>query len=146
MKNKVLTRGLAVLLSLAILGVIAAIVYNVAAKHKQEHFTEFYLLGTTGKAEDYTVSATSGQETLVKIGVHNEEGIATGYWIEVRINGVISHEINLPVLSDGQVWESTDKVTFTAPGSGQTAEFYLYRLIDSKPYLGPLRLRVNVVQ
>jgi uncharacterized membrane protein len=138
--RKVLT----IVLVLVVLGAIGAIVYNSINPSHKKTLTEFYLLGASGKAEGYTTTAKVGVPVTVTLGIHNEENISTTYRIEVKINGVKTQDIGPVALADGQTWEESAGVTFTAPGNNQTAEFYLYISDGTEPYLSPLKLNVDV--
>ena len=65
--DKILTA----VLIISILLVISVTVYVIAVPKGGEKFTEFYVLGPGGKAEDYPINLTVGEEGEVIIGVVN---------------------------------------------------------------------------
>lgn len=49
-----------------------------------ERFTEFYILGPEGLAENYPRQAIVGQPVTVTVGITNQEGTPASYRVEVR--------------------------------------------------------------
>ena len=129
-----------------LLAVIGAIGYVLAAPKVGERFTEFYVLGTDGKATGYPSELEVGEKGIVTIGIVNHEYEAVSYRVEVRINGAKSSAIEPIVLQHEEVWE--EQVSFVPEGAGenQEVEFLLYKNGDTEPYLKPLRLWLNVVE
>lgn len=76
-------RALTVILVIAILVVLVSLVYVIALPRTGEKFTEFYLLGPTGKAEGYPRNLTTQDNATVILGVANHEGRPVNYTIEV---------------------------------------------------------------
>jgi len=76
-------RALTAILIIAILVVIAALVYVIAMPKTGETFTEFYLLGPSGKATDYPKNLTLNEDAAVIIGVANHESRLMNYTIEI---------------------------------------------------------------
>ena len=81
-ENKV-DRALTVILVVVILVVIVSLIYVIALPRTGETFTEFYLLGPTGKAEGYPQNLTTQQNATVIIGVANHESHPVNYTIEI---------------------------------------------------------------
>jgi len=81
-ENKV-DRALTIILIIAILIVIASLIYVITVPKTGETFTEFYLLGPTGKAEGYPRNLTINQTATVTIGIANHENQVINYTIEV---------------------------------------------------------------
>ena len=81
------TSGLDKLLSWVLLiAVVAAIgltIFLTQLPPREDPFTEFYLLGNDGIAEDYLYDLRAGRGEPVIIGVTNHEGVATSYVVEV---------------------------------------------------------------
>jgi uncharacterized membrane protein len=112
-KNRV-DRVLTVILAIAILVVLASLIYVIALPRTGEKFTEFYLLGPTGKAEGYPQNLTTQQNATVIIGVANHEGHPVNYTIEIWL-------INQTTLNNetsyNQMWYLT---TMTTPLPSQS--------------------------
>jgi uncharacterized membrane protein len=108
-----------------------------------ERFTEFYVLGPEGLAENYPRQAAPGQTLSVTAGIANREGQPATYRIAVQVDGQAIGAAGPVTLADDQVWEGT--VTYALPRAGddQQVEFLLYRDGDAQPYRR-LRLWINV--
>jgi len=76
-------RALTVILVIAILVVLASLIYVIVLPKTGEQFTEFYLLGPTGKAEGYPHNLTIQENATVIIGVANHEQKPMTYTIEI---------------------------------------------------------------
>jgi len=139
-----LNKALSVVLMLAILVTIGALVYVITTPHVGERFTEFYILGPEGKAENYPTEVVLGEEAKVILGIVNRECEEVIYWVDVRIDEVINEEIGPLVLAHEEKWEQ--KVSFAPQevGEEQEVEFQLYKEGDSKTY-HTLDLWIDVV-
>jgi uncharacterized membrane protein len=140
-----LSKALSIALIAVILVAIGAIVYLVAVPHVGDRFTEFYILGPDGKAEDYPREVKVGQEARVILGMVNHEYENTSYDIEITTDGLRNKEIGPIVLAHQGKWE--EKVSFmpTRVGENQKVEFLLYKNGQVEPYLS-LRLWIDVKQ
>lgn len=146
-KWKPVDRLLSVVLVLAVLGATGVIVYNVLNPRSQEYFTEFYMLGITGKAESYVRDVTVNKPVDVTMGVISHENAQNIYRIRITIDGEQVDEAGPIALAPGEKWESNIEFTSTKVGDNQKVEFYLYRNEETAPYLDtPLRLWVNVAR
>ena len=138
-----LSRVLSVVLVLAIMGTIGAIVYLAITPHIGEKFTEFYILGLQGKAEDYPTDIVLGEEARVILGIVNQEYEEVSYRVEVRIDKATNKKIGPVVLPHEQKWEQAISFTPTKVGEDQKVEFVLYKHGQEEPCL-TLRLWINV--
>jgi uncharacterized membrane protein len=80
-----LDRALTVFLIISILLSVATLAYVVVSPKEGEHFTEFYLLGPGGRADNYTTNYTVGQSGTVIVGVVNHEYRPVNYTMEVKL-------------------------------------------------------------
>ncbi|MFC2040837.1 DUF1616 domain-containing protein [Chloroflexota bacterium] len=134
---------LSVILSVAILVSIATVVYVIATPKAGERFTEFYILGLEGKAENYPGELVAGEEAKVMVGLVNHEHEMVSYRLEVRMNGVRNNEVGPLVVGHNEKWEELVGFTPHAAGDNQKVEFLLYKNGESKAYL-TLHLWVSV--
>ena len=99
-----LKKALSVILVIAIIGTIVAISYYLVIQKTPQKFTEFYILGLNGMADDYpshltmnggqvseitygdTTFETTNGDGLVNLGIVNEEQQSTVYTVEMFIN------------------------------------------------------------
>jgi len=142
---------LSVVLVVAILGAIGTLGYAIAAPRVGEEFTEFYILGPHGKAENYPTELKVGEEGKVIMGIVNHEQEWASYKVEVwidgekatlRIDGEDRDEIIVELENEGK-WEKKVGLVPQKAGEEQKVEFVLYK--DGEPYLEePLHLRIDV--
>jgi uncharacterized membrane protein len=78
-----LDTSLTILLAVAIVIALAALLYVLVTPKTGERFTEFYLLGPTGKATEYPRNLTTGENATVIIGLANHEYTLMNYTIEI---------------------------------------------------------------
>jgi uncharacterized membrane protein len=84
-------KSLSIILIVAIFGALGALGYTIAVPKTGEIFSEFYILGFNGKAQDYPTNfiMEKGQVTHVSYGA-GEYDAASG-WGEVTL-GIVNHE------------------------------------------------------
>jgi uncharacterized membrane protein len=138
----------------AILGGLGALGYFVTVPVISERYTEFYILGITGQAQDYPVEyvidngkitqvtysngamdTTSGMG-IVTLGIVNHERQTVDYSVKMNI-GDESISINLdgtttdtlgPIeLKQGEKWEKEIGIVPLHIGENQKVEFLLYK-------------------
>ena len=127
----------------AILGAIGTLGYVIATPRFGERFTEFYILGLEGKAENYPREVVVGQEAKVIVGIINRERETVSYRVEVTIDGIRYNEIDSIVVPHEGKWEREVSFTPAKLGDNQKVEFVLYKKGQSQPYR-LLHLWVNV--
>jgi len=81
-KNR-LDTALIIILGISILIAFATIIYVITTPKNGEPFTEFYLLGPTGKATEYPRNLIIGENASVVIGLANHEYKNINYSIEI---------------------------------------------------------------
>ncbi len=84
-KQGSLDKVLSIILVVAIVGALVTLGYVIAVPKVGERFTELYILGPDGKAEDYPTSLHVGDEGKIILGVVNHEQMLQSY--EVRVRG-----------------------------------------------------------
>ncbi len=104
-KIRWLDLSLNVLLALAILAAIGAIVYTVTAPKTGEKFTEFYILGLEGKAENYPRELKLGEDAGVILGIVNREYEPANYKYAISIDGDTIAEYGPIALENEEKWE-----------------------------------------
>ena len=85
-EQPVLDKVLSIALIASILFAVGSICYVVAMPKVGEQFTEFYILGTDGKAEGYPQELEVGEEGEAIVGVVNHEYQQEKYYVEVRMD------------------------------------------------------------
>ena len=137
---------LSVVLAVTVLGALGALGYVIAVPKVGERFTEFYILGTEGKAVDYPRELAVGEEADVMVGIVNHEYETVSYRVEISIEGVGNDEVGPVVLEDEQKWEGTVSFAPDKAGGNQKVQFILYKNRETEPCLEPLHLWVNVTE
>lgn len=108
-----------------------------------ERFTEFYLLGPGGQAQDYPRQGQVGQPLSVTVGIHNLEGVSASYRVEVHdAQGLIGQAGPLS-LDDGGKNEFLLTITPHQTGDAVEVTFLLFRDHQSQPYRW-LRLNLDI--
>ena len=121
------------ILVLIILGTLGTLGY-VVANPKGKAFTEFYVLGISGKAMDYPKKLGVGEEGMVIVGIVNRENEPVTYRVEVVIDGIKNKEMGLVMLEHGEEWKEVVGFTTNRVGDNQKVEFLLYRQGQSEVY------------
>ena len=142
-----LDRALTIILILSILMSVATLEYVILTPKEGEHFTEFYVLGPQGIADNYTTDYTLGQSGTMIVGIVNHEYRPVNYTMQVRLeNQLLPLPENLQhiTLDHNETWEET--VTFTPPMVGQNMklEFLLFNETDKTTPYRDLHLWINV--
>ena len=137
-------RTFAVILVVAILGAVGMVTYTSTTPKVKEAFTEFYVLGKSGEAENYLTDLKIGVESSLRVGIINHEGEEVNYRIEALINGTRLSESGPITLDDELKSEIEVNVTPVQAGQNQKLEFLLYKGNETKPYLEPIYIWVDV--
>lgn len=159
-----------IVLLVSILGAIGILGYNLATLNTGEKFTEFYILGENGKAQDYPAVfiMENGQVTLIKygnnpeymnggigkvtLGIVNHERQKSNYSVRIKINGKLVNfytrdttvnEITDIVLLQGEKWEQEIGFTPSSSGDNQKVEFLFFRDGNDTPE-DTLQILINV--
>ena len=120
--DKILTAVLIISIVLA----LSVTVYVIVTPKEGEKFTEFYVLGPGGMAEEYPTNLAVGEEGEVIIGVVNHEYANTSYQLEVMLNGEVINEKSFDLVHN-ETWESPFVFRVTRAGEDQKLEFLLYK-------------------
>jgi uncharacterized membrane protein len=133
------------LLVVAIIGAIGTLIYVVHIPGTGGSFTEFYILGPEGKAENYPETLALGEEAKVTLGIVNHENEVTEYIVRIIIAGEKVKEVGPITLADEEKWEQPLSFAPTKVGEDQLVEFRLYKGGSPNVYQAP-RLWINVVK
>jgi uncharacterized membrane protein len=119
-------RILSVVLIISIVLALSVTVYVIVVPKEGEKFTEFYVLGPGGMADDYPTNLTVGEKGEVITGVVNHEYANTSYQLEVILNGELIDEKSI-VLTHNETWEGPFTFKLKKAGEDQKLEFLLYK-------------------
>jgi uncharacterized membrane protein len=144
--NKTKNKALSIFLIVAIVATLGFIIYMVATPQKSEKFTEFYILSSEGKAQDYPKQVILGKPVDILIGVVNHEYQPASYQAKIKVGGIEASEVNIGTLANEGKWEEIISFTPQFAGERQRIDFYLYKNGEDEPYLkDPLRLYIDVI-
>ena len=142
-----LDRTLTIILVLSILLSVATLFYVVVTPKEGEHFTEFYILGPEGKADNYPTNYTLGESGEVIVGVVNHEYRQVNYTMEVRLENKslpLPKDIQQVMLAHNETWEEPLTLTPPVEGKNMKLEFLLFNETDKNTPYRDLHLWINV--
>lgn len=121
---------------------IGMIYFVITTPKIGERFTEFYVLDSAGKADNYQTSLTLGNNTTYLVGVSNHEYSVVNYTVQVALNKSILTSKNT-MLSHNQTWEENVSIVPNKEGTDMKLEFWLFKENNfTEPYR-KLHLWVN---
>jgi len=123
-----LDRVLFSIMIIAIIGAICTLGYYIANPKVDDAFTEFYILGPDGMAEDYPNEIALGEEGEVILGITNHERETMGYNVEILVEGALVNKIGPIELDHGKNWEEMIGFAPQQLGKLQKTEFRLYKI------------------
>jgi len=106
----------------------------VAAPRVGERFTEFYVLGPSGKVEGYPTNLTLGENGTVILGIINNEHMEVNYSTVIRFDNETMGRIDGISLQHEERWEQNVTFTPTKAGEKLKLEFLLYVNGGTEPY------------
>lgn len=142
-----LDRALTIFLILCILASIATLAFVIMAPKTGEIYTQFYILGPDGKADNYPAEFRLGEQKPVIVGIVNNEHRAVTYDFLVALNdssGVSHLYADQVTLADNQTMEKTVSLAPDRAGKNMKVEFLLYADGNMGTPYRELHLWVNV--
>ncbi|AKB76283.1 hypothetical protein MSLAZ_3022 [Methanosarcina lacustris Z-7289] len=142
-----LDKTLTIILVLSILLSVATLFYVVITPKEGEHFTEFYLLGPEGMADNYPTNYTLGESGTVIVGVVNHEYRPVNYTMEVRLENQslpLPEDMQQVTLAHNETWEKPLTLTPPVAGKDMKLDFLLFNETDKNTPYRDLHLWINV--
>ena len=124
---------LALVLTLSVVTVIAAVIYMAGTPGPTEAFTEFYVLGLDQKLGGHPTEVSVNAPVTIILNIVNHEHAEMQYRIEWK-ESQDSTWIASPQLSHGETWKQPYTFTLTKPGKNRPVTLLLYKQGDEKPY------------
>lgn len=124
-----LDKVLTVILVISIVLSICMVAYVIMVPKQGEKFTEFYILGPGGKADNYPTRYALGDQKPVIVGVVNHEYRNITYDLVVALNDSVtvsklySEQLTL---EDNKTWEKKIDLKPDRAGTNMKMEFLLY--------------------
>jgi len=127
-----LDKALTVLLLLSIIISLSVLVYVIVTPKQGEKFTEFYILGPAGKAENYPTALKTGVNATVIIGIVNREYEQINYTLRVLLGNESLRTQGIPLVHNQSY---SAEFTFSPTRNGtEKLSFQLYRNESIEPY------------
>ena len=143
--DNVVTLVLLVSIALSIITIAFVIVFP----QNGEKYTEFYILGPDGIAENYTTEYHLGDSGMFTIGVVNHEQRSVPYNVRVVMNSNSSESTLYTdqfTLADNQTLEKATRIWQNIPGTNMKLEFLLYADGNMNSPYRECHVWVNVTQ
>lgn len=121
-------------LILSIILAIGTLVYVITSPKIGEKFTEFYILGPDGKADNYPTSLISNVSSNITVGIVNHEYSPINYTLQIDINENILTSKELRLVHN-ETWERNITFLPNQQGTDMKLQFLLYKEDNfSSPY------------
>jgi uncharacterized membrane protein len=137
-------RVITIALVIVITGGLGWFGYTIVTPKFGETFTEFYILGPEGKAENYPKELSIGDEATIIVGIINHEGEETEYRVDVLVDNNKIADIGPIVLVNEERWEDNIFLVPEVAGENQKVEFLIYIDTEVEPHVDPLHFWVDV--
>ncbi len=142
-----LDKMLTVILVLSILVSVIMLVYVIVTPKQGEKFTEFYILGPGGMADDYPTELNLSDSKMVIVGIVNHEYDVVDYSLELVLDNELLAQYQETIsLSHNETWERN--VTFSPDRSGEDMklQFLLYKDYNYTAPYRDLHLWIDVLE
>lgn len=140
-KNKI-DRILSVILIFTTILAIGLVYYVITTPKIGEKFTEFYILGPSGKAENYPTELKFGSSATLLTGVVNHEYSSINYTIQIILDKDILSSKKL-VLNHNETWQNNISFVPDKEGNDMKLELLLFKENNFTSPYRELHLWVN---
>jgi uncharacterized membrane protein len=128
------------------IAMVTGMIFFIAATPKiGDRFTEFYILGPEGKAENYSLILKYQNPVTVPVGVVNHEHAPVNYTVQVALDGQVITDTWLR-LNNSETWEKNITFAPDKEGTGIKLEFWLFKEDNFTSPYRELYLWVNVTK
>jgi len=137
-------RILTVILVISIIAAVVMVVYVIVTPKQGEKFTEFYILGPGGMADDYPTHFVLGESGTVIVGVVNHEYRVVNFSLMLKLDNETLQGPEPIMLAHNETWEQ--EVTFAPDKAGydMKLQFLIYKEDNYTVPYRDLHLWVNV--
>lgn len=128
-EDKILTVASVILVvSVGVVGVF------LASSQPGERFTEFYILGEEGLADDYPTDLLVGENAEVILGIKNQEHRTENYRVVLNLENDPITSVEDIRLNHGENWEGPLSFSVHEPGENMKLQALLYKGENAEPY------------
>ncbi len=137
------------ILSLALIFIIAfavgMVIFVISTPRTGERFTEFYILGPSGKAENYSENLKYNSPATSLVGVVNHEYSFVNYTVQVALNEKVLTFTRF-MLTSNETWEKNITFIPDKEGDGMRLKFWLFKEDNLTVPYRELQLWVNITK
>jgi uncharacterized membrane protein len=138
-------RILTVILIFSIALAIGMLYFVITTPKIGERFTEFYILGPEGKAENYPTILRNNSPSVILVGVVNHEYVNVNYTVRIALDKEILTDTWFTSVHN-QTWEKNLTFVPDKEGTDMKLEFLLYKEDNFTAPYRDLHLWVNVTK
>ncbi len=137
------------ILSLTLIFIIAfaagMVIFVISTPKTGERFTEFYILGPSGKAENYSENLKYNSPATSLVGVVNHEYSFVNYTVQVALNEKVLTFTRF-MLTSNETWEKNITFIPDKEGDGMRLKFWLFKEDNLTVPYRELQLWVNITK
>lgn len=137
------------ILSLTLIFIIAfaagMVLFVILTPKTGERFTEFYILGPSGKAENYSADLKYNSPATSLVGVVNHEYSLVNYTVQVALNEKVLTFTRF-MLTSNETWEKNITFIPDKEGNGMRLKFWLFKEDNFTAPYRELQLWVNITK
>jgi uncharacterized membrane protein len=122
---------------------ISLVYFVITVPKIGEQFTEFYILGPEGKADNYSTDIKYNSPSHVLIGVANHEYIPVNYTVQVVLENNILTDTWFR-LNHNEIWEQNVTYIPEKTGKNMKLEFWLFKEDNFTAPYRELNMWVNI--
>ncbi|RXA21940.1 DUF1616 domain-containing protein [Methanosarcina sp. MSH10X1] len=144
-----LDKTFTVFLILSILLSTTVLVYAIIGPKEGEHFTEFYILGPEGEADNYTTNFTLEQSGTVIVGVVNNEYRPMNYTMELKLENKslpLPESLQKISLAHNETLEEPLEFVLPFRGRNMKLEFLLFNETEKTIPYRDLHIWIDVMK
>ncbi len=135
---------LTIILIFMIVLTIGTIYYTIVVPKVGERFTEFYILNSDGKADNYSTNLKLNSPTSWLVGITNREYATVNYTVQIVLDKNILTNRTL-ILDNNEKWEKNITFVSNRVGSDKELEFLLFKDNNFTIPYRSLHLWINTV-
>ncbi len=140
-KDKILSLALIFTITFA----VGMVLFVISTPKTGERFTEFYILGPSGKAENYSTNLKYNSPATSLVGVVNHEYSFVNYTVQVALNEKVLTFTRF-MLTNNETWEKNITFIPDKEGNGMRLEFWLFKEDNFTVPYRELQLWVNITK
>lgn len=135
---------LTIILIFTVVLTVGTIYYTITVPKIGEKFTEFYILNSDGKANNYSTNLRLNSPAVWLVGVTNREYTAVNYTVQIVLDKNILTTRTL-ILDNDEKWEKNITFIPDKVGTNKELEFLLFKDNNFTAPYRSLRLWINTV-